>query len=139
MQNQALTGMGLSVVSRFFRALLDRQPFFSFSSGFEAAARRIKKQTLHGVQGQIDQFHAQLKHRYFTPLIQAVTRDVIDKIQERFSMYESLDTTVAASGAGAETEKKNQQEKINGILTQLKQIRGNILQLKEADVHQHSI
>lgn len=137
MQNQALTGMGLSVVSRFFRALIDRQPFFSFSSGFEAAARRIKKQTLHGVQGQIDQFHAQLKHRYFTPLIQAVTRDVIDKIHERFSMYESLDTTVAAAGAGAETEKKNQQEKITGILAQLKQIRGNILQLKEADVHQH--
>jgi hypothetical protein len=138
-QTHALTGMGVTVFTRFFRSLIDRQPSAPFSGGFDAAARKIKKQTLQGLNAQIEQFHARLKHQYFTPLIQAVTRDVIDKIHDRFAMYENLDTDMAVSGAFDETEKRQHREKLTGMVTQLTQIRRNIVQLKEADVHHYQV
>jgi hypothetical protein len=138
-QTHALTGMGVTVFTRFFRSLIDRQPSAPFSGGFDAAARKIKKQTLQGLNAQIEQFHARLKHQYFTPLIQAVTRDVIDKIHDRFAMYENLDTDMAVSGAFDETEKRQHREKLTGMVTQLTQIRRNIVQLKEADVHHYPV
>ncbi|MFN2436007.1 MAG: hypothetical protein ABR513_02875, partial [Desulfotignum sp.] len=138
-QTHALTGIGLTFITRFFRSLFDRQPSVSLSFGFDAAARKIKKQTLQGVQSQIDQFHARLKHQYFIPLIQAVTRDVIDKIHDRFAMYENLDTDMAESGTFDETKKQQHREEITGIVTRLQQIRQNIVQLKEADVHQYPV
>ncbi|MEX1303040.1 MAG: dynamin family protein [Desulfotignum sp.] len=138
-QTHVLTGMGVSFITRFFQSLLDRQSAVSFSIGFDAAARKIKKQTLQGVNAQIEQFHARLKHQYFTPLIQAVTRDVIDKIHDRFAMYANLDTDMAGSGVFDETEKRQHREKITGMVTRLQQIRRNIVQLKEADVHQYPV
>jgi hypothetical protein len=137
-QTRALTGMGLSFVTRFIRALIDRQTTFSFSSGFDAAGRRIKKQALQGIDSQIEQFHVRMKQAYFKPLIQAVTRDVVKKIHDRFSMYQSLDTDMSAAQGDELTEKKYRKE-VAGIMMQLQQVRRNIVQLKETDIHQHPV
>ena len=134
-QTQALTGLGLTFVTRFFRTLVDKQTSFSLDAGFDAAAQRIKKQTLQGIEPQVGQFHLRLKNQYFMPLIQAVARDVIDKIHERFSMYQSLDMDLDAACAFDQAKNQAQQEKVTGMVTQLHQIRQDILGLKEADVH----
>ncbi len=134
-QNQTLTGLGVMFVTRCFRALLDRHPSFSLNSGFDMAAQRIKKQTLQGIEPQIEQFHLRLKNQYFMPLIRAVTRDVTDKIHERFSLYQSLDMDMDGAGAVDQAKKQAQQEKVTGIVTQLQQVRQDILGLKEADIH----
>ncbi|MGM0394994.1 MAG: hypothetical protein ACQEQ5_11205, partial [Thermodesulfobacteriota bacterium] len=138
-QTHALAGMAVTFITRFFRSLFDRHPSVSLSFEFDAAARKIKKQTLQGMPSQIDRFHARLKHQYFTPLIQAVTRDVMEKIHDRFAMYETLDTDMTGSGAFDETKKQQHREEITGIVTRLQQIRQNIVQLKEADVHQYPV
>lgn len=132
-QTHALTGLGISFVTRFFRALLDKHPSFSLNSGFDIAAQRIKKQTLQGIEPQIEQFHLQLKNQYFMPLIRAVTRDVTDKIHERFSLYQSLDMDDA--GAVDQASKQAQQETVTGMVSQLQQIRQDISRLKEADIY----
>jgi hypothetical protein len=134
-QTHALTGLGITFVTRFFRALVDKQQSFSLNSGFDVAARRIKKQTLQGIDPQIEQFHLRLKNQYFMPLIRAVTRDVTDKIHERFSLYRSLDMDLDETRAVDQAKKQAQQEKVTGMVTQLQQIRRDILGLKEADVH----
>jgi hypothetical protein len=134
-QTHALTGLGITFVTRFFRALVDKQQSFSLNSGFDVAARRIKKQTLQGIDPQIEQFHLRLKNQYFMPLIRAVTRDVTDKIHERFSLYRSLDMDINETRAVDQAKKQAQQEKVTGMVTQLQQIRRDILGLKEADVH----
>jgi hypothetical protein len=139
MQTRVLTGMGLSFVTRFFQTMLDRHASFSFSSGLDAAVRRIKKQVLHGADRQIEEFHTQVKYQYFTPLIQAVTRDVFDKVRDRFSMYESLDTDLAGADELDDTEKRHQRERVSGIISQLQQVRRNIGQLKQGDVHEHPV
>ncbi len=138
-QTRALTGMGVTFVTRFFQTLLDKQTSFSLNSGFDAAAQRIKKQALQGIDPQIEQFHLRLKNQYFMPMIQAMARDVTDKIHERFSLYQSLDTSLAGTGALDRTEKLTQQKKVTDIVTQLQQIRRDILGLKEADVHSHPV
>jgi len=137
-QTRALTGMGLSFVTRFFRSLFDRQTAFSFSSGFDAAGRRIKKQALQGIDSQIEQFHVRMKQAYFTPLIQAVTRDVVKKIHDRFSMYQSLDTDMKAAQEDGLSEKKLR-KMITETMAQLQQVRRDILRLKETDIHQHPV
>lgn len=138
-QTRALTGMGMAWITRFFGALMDRQKSFSFSSGFNTAARKIRKQILQGVRPQMEQFHVRLKNQYFTPLIQAVTRDVVDRIHARFAMYENLDTDMARSIGTDDPQKPGRREKAAGIVTRLREIRQEILELKKADVHQHPV
>ncbi len=77
----------------------------------------------------------QVKSQYFIPLIKAVARDVFDKIHDRFSMYESLETDLAKAGGLDDNEKRYQKEKIAGMMTQLQQVRRSIVELKERDVH----
>jgi hypothetical protein len=134
-QTHALTGLGITFVTRFFRALLDKHPSFSLNSGLDVASRRIKKQALQGIEPQIEQFHLRLKNQYFMPLIRAVTRDVTDKIHERFSLYQSLEMDLYDVRAVDQAKKQTQQEKVTGMVTQLQQIRRDIIELKEADVH----
>ncbi|MCF8125423.1 MAG: dynamin family protein [Desulfotignum sp.] len=129
-QVDALTGMGLKSAAQLFSTLFNKHTSFSFTPGFDTAARKIKKQTLQGVTPQIDLFHIRLKNRYFTPLIQAVTRDFTDKIHERFSLYESLDTDMAAIFELDHARKQAQKEKLSCIISRLKQIRQDISQLK---------
>lgn len=129
MQTNALAGMGISFVAKLFSVLINKQGSFSFSAGFDAAVRKIKKQTLQGVQPQIHLFHIRLKNQYFTPLIQAATRDFAEKIHERFSVYDSLDSDMAALFNLDQARKQEQKEKISGILSRLAQVRQDISQL----------
>lgn len=139
MQTKALTGLGMTSITRFLGALLDRQKSFSFSSGFDAAARKIRYHALQGIRTQVEQFHDRLKNHYFSPLIQAVTRDVVDRIHDRFAMVENLDTDMTQFGRPDDALAIEQREKTAGIVTALQEIRQDILALKEADVHQHPV
>lgn len=131
MQTNALAGMGISFASKLFSALFNKQAGFSFSAGFDAAVRKIKKQTLQAVQPQIHLFHIRLKDQYFTPMIQAATRDFTEKIQERFSMYDSLDSDMAAVFTLDQARKQEQKKKLSGILSRLAQVRQDISQLTQ--------
>ena len=129
MQMGAFTGMGVHTFVRLFSVIKDKTRLFSFAPGFDAAAARIKKHSLTAAELQIDQFHNRLKSSYFVPLIQAVARDFSDKIQDRFSLYASLDADMEQAADQREIHKRGQQEKITTILSRLQQIRMEIDQI----------
>ncbi len=134
LQTGAFTGMGVHTFVRLLSVIRDKTRSFSFAPGFDAAAARIKKQTLAAAELQIDQFHDQLKNTYFVPLIQAVARDFSEKIQDRFSLYASLDADMEQVFDMRQTRKQEQQEKITTILSRLQQIRGQIDQINDTAV-----
>lgn len=129
MQTGAFTGMGIHTLVRLLSALKDKTRSFSYAPGFDAAATRIKKYSLAAADQQIDQFHDRLINTYFVPLIQAVARDFSEKIQDRFSLYASLDADMEQMFNLRQTQKQEQQEKITTILSRLQQIRIQIDQL----------
>ncbi len=129
MQTGAVTGMGVHAFVRLLSMIKDKTRSFSFAPGFDAAAARIKKQSLAAADLQIDQFHNRLKNSYFVPLIQAVARDFSEKIQDRFSLYASLDVDMEQVVDLRQTQKLEQQEKITTILSRLQQIRMEIDQI----------
>ena len=130
MQTGAFTGMGVHAFVRLISVLKDKTRSFSFAPGFDAAAARIKKYSLAAADQQIDQFHDRLKNTYFVPLIQAVARDFSDKIQDRFSLYASLDADMEQVFDLRQTQKQEQQEKITTILSRLQQIHMEISRIK---------
>ncbi len=130
-QADAFTGMGAGFAVRLFSTLLSKHTAFSFSPGFDMAVRKIKKQTLKEIDSRILQFHTRLKNSYFTPLIQAVARDFTDKIHERFSLYESIDTDMAALFDLDHARKQQQKQSMSDIRSRLHQVRHEIVQLRE--------
>ncbi len=134
MQTGAFTGMGVHTLVRLLSVLKDKTRSFSFAPGFDAAATRIKKHSLAAADQQIDLFHDKLKNTYFVPLIQAVARDFSEKIQDRFSLYASLDADMEQMFDLQQTNKREQQEKITTILSRLQQIRMEIDQINDTAV-----
>ncbi len=112
MRANAITGLGLQSLCQLFFSLKDKHMRFSFTPGFDRAARKIKKESLVSIQGQLDSYHDSLNTLYFEPLIQAVTRDFKEKIHQRFALYESLDEDMEVLFSLKQSEKLVQQEKI---------------------------
>ncbi|MEE4364822.1 MAG: dynamin family protein [Desulfotignum sp.] len=129
MQTGAFAGMGVHTFVRLLSVIKNKTRAFSFAPGFDAAAARIKKHSLAAADLQIDQFHNRLKNSYFVPLIQAAARDFSEKIQDRFSLYASLDADMEQVFDLRQTQKQEQQEKITTILSRLQQIRMEIDQI----------
>ncbi len=115
MQANALTGLGIQALVQLFSSLINKKLQFSFTPGFHRAAAKIKKQSLVSLQHQINGYHANLNALYFTPLIQAVTRDFKEKIHQRFALYASLNEEMAHLFSLNQQEKQLQQEKIHRI------------------------
>ncbi len=128
-QAGAFTELGVTFFSRIILVLKGKRQF-SFTPGFDAAAGRIKKQCMAAADQKIDLFHDRMKKHYFIPLIQAVTRDVTEKIHDRFVLYESLDADMAQLFDLRQNQKLAQQEKITTIISSLEQIRLEILRIK---------
>ncbi|HKL00618.1 MAG TPA: dynamin family protein [Desulfotignum sp.] len=126
MQTGAFAGMGVNILLQLLSVFKDKTWSFSVAPGFDAAAVRIKKHCLAAADLQIDLFHERLKNRYFVPLIQAAARDFSEKIQERFSLYASLDADMEEMFDLRQTQKQREQEKITTMLFRLQQIRMEI-------------
>ena len=109
----ALTDLSLHSFFLFLSALFDKKARFSFTPGFNKAAAKIKKESLASVRQQIRSFHQRLNHTYFSPLIEAVTRDFKDKILNRFSLYDSLGRDVEEIFRLKQEEKEVQQENLH--------------------------
>ncbi|MBP9598075.1 MAG: hypothetical protein QG618_2427 [Thermodesulfobacteriota bacterium] len=106
-QANVVTDFSLHSLVLFVSAVLDKHVRFSFTPGLDKAAGKIKKKTLTIMQRQIKAYHLSLKHDYFFPLIDAVTRDFKDKIIHRFIMYETLNKDMDAIFC-LKQEEKNQ-------------------------------
>ncbi|MCP3940786.1 MAG: dynamin family protein [Desulfobacteraceae bacterium] len=122
MRANALTGLGLQSIIQLVSSLVDKHIRFSFTPGFDRAALKIKKESLASIQYQINLYHDRLNTLYFTPLIQAVTRDFKEKIHQRFALYESLNDEMEILFSLKQSEKVIQQEKICSIKNKINAI-----------------
>lgn len=122
MQANALTGLGFQALVQLFSSFVDKKIPFSFTPGFNRAAAKIKKECLISLQHQVNGYHAGLSTLYFTPLIQAVTRDFKEKIHQRFAWYASLNQDMEQVFALNQREKQIQQEKMQKIKEKISQI-----------------
>lgn len=120
---RALTGLGFHTLVHLFDMVIRKTRTFSFTPGFENAAKKIKNEIQASANHGITKVHEDLKSGYFMPLIRAATRDFEDKIQDRFSFYESLDRDMADLLSLKHAEKKEQQMKIDNIKKRLEKIR----------------
>ncbi len=112
MRANALTDFGLHSIILFISALVDKHIRFSFTPGLNKASAKIKKESLGLIRQQIKGYHLTLRQDYFTPLIQAVTRDFKEKIFQRFTLYESLNKDMEQLFELRQDEKNTHQKKI---------------------------
>lgn len=124
-QANALTGLGFQTLVQLVSSFLNQKIRFSFTPGFRQATAKIKQESLISLQHQVKGYHTSLSTLYFTPLIQAVTRDFKEKIHQRFALYESLNDDMEQVFALNQREKQVLQEKIQ-------QIREKILHIGDA-------
>ena len=122
-QANAVSDFSLSSLVLFVSAMMDKHVRFSFTPGLDRAAVKIKKKTLTIMQRQISAYHSSLKQDYFSPLIDAVTRDFKDKILQRFTMYETLNKDMDALFC-LKQEEKNQH------LAMIKKAKNDILRIR---------
>ena len=106
----ALTDFGFHSFAMFIAALMNKKTRFSFSPGLDRAAAGIKKSALALIRKQIKTWHHSLKEDYFSPLIDAATRDFKDKILQRFAMYETLNKDMDALFSLKQEQKKQHLE-----------------------------
>ena len=119
MQANAVKGLSLYSIGLFFKSLVKKQTQFSFTPGFFQAAAGIKKESLSAFSDQLDIYQRALKNNYFNHLIDAVTRDFKERIDNRFSTYDSMNENMEQLFALKERQKQEHQEKFCKIKVQI--------------------
>ncbi len=115
MKTNALTGLSLQSISLLIRSLFKKQVKFSFSPGFDQAGRQIKKESLVAFTAHMEHYKKELFDQYFMPLIDAVTRDFNDKIEERFAFYDALNQDMDRVVKNRHGEQAAQREELKQI------------------------
>ena len=123
MRANALTDFSIHSFVLFISALVDKHIHFSFTPGLDRAGTKIKKECLVLIRQQIKGYHLNLRNNYFSPLIEAVTRDFKEKILQRFTMYETLNRDMEHLFSLKQDEKNKNLEKVLDAKTKINQIR----------------
>ena len=117
----AFADFSLHTLSRMFSSLFKQNSLFSFSPGLDKAAVKIKKENLKLIKIQFQQYYLDLGTDYFIPLIDAVTRDFKEKVNERFALYHSYKKETEHIVALKQSEKQEQKDKIKSIQQKIHQ------------------
>ncbi|MCP4673665.1 MAG: dynamin family protein [Desulfobacula sp.] len=120
------TGFSFHTISGILSSLFKKNNMFSFSPGLNTAALKIRQENLKLIKAQFRQFFINMENDYFTPLIDAVTRDFKEKINERFAMYHSYKKEAEDIFSLKLCEKQDTQSKIKLILQQIQQENNHI-------------
>jgi hypothetical protein len=116
------TDFSLNTLSGILSSLFKQNSLFSFSPGLKKAAVKIKQENLKLIKTQYEQFYINLENDYFIPLIEAVTRDFKEKINERFGLYHTYKQEVESVFSLKQSEKQEQKNTIRSIQLQIQQL-----------------
>jgi hypothetical protein len=111
----------LHTLFKMFTSLFKQNNLFSFSPGLDKAAIKIKKENLKLIKIQFRQYYLDLETDYFIPLIDAVTRDFKEKVNERFALYDSYKKEAEHIFALKQSAKQEQKDKIKSIQQNIRQ------------------
>jgi len=122
----AITDFGLQTLSQIMISLIKGKSVVSFSPGLKKAVVKIKKENQKVLKDQFEQYHITLRTNYFLPLIEAVTRDFKEKINERFSQYNAFKEEAEHVLSLQHSEKKVQKEKVLSIKQHIQKLTADI-------------
>lgn len=125
------TDFGLQTISQILSTILNRKSDFSFSPALKKAAIKIKKENQKVIKDQFEQYQAIVKINYFLPLIDAVTRDFKEKINNRFSRYHSFQEEIEHLFSLQQSEKNDQRKIVLSIKKQIQSVMGAIEECSE--------
>ena len=130
-KTNVFTDFSLQTLSQILSAFFNRKSGFSFSPGLKTAALKIKKENQKIIIDQFEQYHRDLKTRYFLPLIEAATRDFKEKIKEQFNQYQSFKEKMDRLFSLKSDEKKEQKKKVQTIKIRIKSLSRDISSCSE--------
>ncbi len=122
----SMAGFCLHFVSEILNKIFKKKFKSSEYAGLHKAGTRIKKQTLRLVLLHINQYASELKTLYFFKLITALSRDLHDKLMDRFEMYDVEIEQVEQLVKADQWEKKNQMDTLESIKIFLNKIRSEM-------------
>jgi hypothetical protein len=95
---------------------------FSFSPGLNKAALKIRQENQKLIKTQFKQYYINLETDYFIPLIEAVTRDFKEKINERFALYHSYKSEAEHIFSLKQSEREEQKKQISLVQKEIEQV-----------------
>ncbi len=116
------TQFTMKTISQILSCVFDRKARFSFSPALETAGLRIRTETKKDIRHQFELYGETLLNIYFTPLIEAATRDFREKIQNRFDRYRSFRKETDRLLNMKQTGKKDQSKALASIKDQIQQV-----------------
>ncbi len=120
------TGFSFHTMSVVLASLFKKKTLFSFSPGLNTAAIKIRQENLKLIKVQFRQFFINLENDYFILLIEAVTRDFQEKLNERFAIYHSCKKEADHIFSLNLSEKKDTKSKIELILLHISRVHYHI-------------
>ncbi len=116
-----LTGFGLNTLSGIVSILFRQNRKFSFSPLLNKAAVKIKQENRKLIKTQYKQYYIHLENDYFIPLIEAVTRDFKEKINDWFALYRNYKSEAENIFFLKQSGKEDQKNRIKLIQEQIDQ------------------
>lgn len=120
------TRFTLKTISQIWSCVFDTNARFSFSPALETAASRIRTEAGKDIRPQLELYGENLLNFYFTPLIEAATRDFTEKIKARFDRYRSFRQEADQLLNMKQTGKKDQTRALLSIKNQIQQVSAQI-------------
>ena len=110
-----ITGFCVQTLSQIVGAVVNRKTAVSFSPGLHKAVVKIKKENQKIIKDQFCAYQQRLQDTYFSPLIEAATRDFQEKLKERFARYKTFKEEIEHLFSLEQTQKKEQKKKVEKI------------------------
>ncbi len=117
-----LTGFGFHFLSGILSILFKQNRVFSFSPGLNKAALKIRQENQKLIKTQFKQYYINLETDYFIILIEAVTRDFKEKINERFALYHSYKSEAEHIFSLKQSEREEQKKQISLVQKEIEQV-----------------
>ncbi len=126
-----ITDFGLSTLTALIGSLVNKRARFSFTPGLEKTSMKMRQQTKRQLKPQFEQYRQMVSKHYFTPLIDAATREFKQIIAKRFTDYKEFEEQISQMLDLEESQKQEQKEKISRIQNQLDKTRQSLVSLHQ--------
>ena len=120
---------GLHTITGVIASLVNVKTKFSFTPGIKKTASRMKYQTKRRLRPQFEQYRQDIIHLYFTPLIDAATREFKQIIRHRFDHYKSFEADTKLLLDLETAQKKEEHQKLIHIRSSIEATRSSLISL----------
>ena len=126
MKANAFTGLSLHSIGLLIKSMFQKRVKFSFTPGFNLAAGTIKDESLSTFVQHMNAYEKELVADYLMPLIDAVTREFKEKMDDRFSVYETMNQDLDRLYALKQEEKEERLKALEEMGSRIRDCRDRL-------------